>query len=64
MVFCDCRDCFDVAKGLPGALCDECSEAGCTRQTSMPNFMAAYGLGMECQRRDAYGVGETSKEYA
>ena len=29
-VACNCRDCFEIAIGLPGkALCGDCEEAGC-----------------------------------
>lgn len=45
---CSCRDCFDVAIGVPGsALCGDCDLAGCEA-----------GRG-ECQRPDAYGGGES-----
>lgn len=26
---CGCRDCMELAIGLPGAMCWECAEAGC-----------------------------------
>lgn len=43
---CTCRDCFEIAIGEPGsALCHECADAGCTADD-------------DCQRADAYGVGE------
>ena len=47
--YCDCAccDCFDTAIGKAGkALCSECDEAGCEANDG------------ECQRDDAYGVGE------
>ncbi len=44
---CACRDCFDIAIGKAGeAMCLECKEAGCSAGDQ------------ECQRPDAYGVGE------
>lgn len=42
---CPCRDCFDVS--MDGKLCGLCEQAGCS------------GAGdQECQRDDAYGVGD------
>lgn len=43
---CPCRDCFDVA--MDGDLCHDCADAGCS-----PDGDA------ECERDDAYGVGDT-----
>jgi hypothetical protein len=40
---CGCRDCFEIAIGLPGAFCWACREAGCP------------GDG-ECQAPGAYGI--------
>jgi hypothetical protein len=42
---CACRDCFETAIGIIGALCNECEPAGCT-----------FGEGYDCQRYDAYGA--------
>lgn len=41
---CACRDCFDIAIGEHGALCNECEAAGCEAHAEI-----------ECSRPDAYG---------
>jgi hypothetical protein len=46
---CSCRDCFELLVGLPGEECEECIEAGCEADA-------------ECQRADAYGVGEEEED--
>lgn len=46
---CACRDCFDTAitdHGEP-ALCGDCKDAGCSADGDE-----------ECQRADAYGLGD------
>lgn len=40
---CGCRDCMEIAIGLPGALCWACHEAGCEADR-------------ECRAPDAYGA--------
>jgi hypothetical protein len=42
---CACRDCFEIAIGIPGAMCGECDYAGCQYED-------------ECSRDDAYGDSE------
>ena len=42
---CGCRDCFDIAIGLPGDMCHSCELAGCVANA-------------ECQRPDAYNYEE------
>jgi hypothetical protein len=49
-VDCGCRDCFDIAIGEPGALCNDCEAAGCEANNG------------ECQRSDAYGVEDKTTE--
>lgn len=46
---CACRDCFDTAVNGDGqpALCGDCQQAGCSAEGDQ-----------ECQRSDAYGVGD------
>jgi len=47
---CGCRDCFEIAIGLPGAFCHECVTAGCE-------------LDSECCAPNAYGCGESSETF-
>ncbi|HET9954119.1 MAG TPA: hypothetical protein VFQ61_06430 [Polyangiaceae bacterium] len=48
---CACRDCFEIAIGLPGeALCSSCEEAGCECD------------GGECQSEGAYSELESLEE--
>lgn len=49
---CACRDCFDLAIGVPGAFCWACKEAGC------PDYQGQEGMSQECQRDDAYSGSE------
>lgn len=44
---CACRDCFEIAIGVVGAMCSDCEDAGC-----------ADAIGGECQAPGAYGVNE------
>jgi hypothetical protein len=46
---CACRDCFDTAIGIVGAMCLECQEHGCDYQS-------------DCERPDAYGAEEAPCE--
>ncbi len=39
---CACRDCFEIAIGLPGSICNDCKSAGCEP-------------GKECSNVGAYG---------
>jgi len=54
---CACRDCFELIVGKPGDFCDGCEEAGC------PDYQEVEGMSQECQRLDAYGVGEEDDDY-
>lgn len=54
-VYCACRDCTDVAVGLPGiALCNECEESDC-KPVSNEHVDGEASWQNECQRDDAYG---------
>lgn len=59
---CACRDCFDIAIGESGALCNACETAKCEPYPADadPEFHDRKKLGpsyrYECQRDDAYGV--------
>ncbi len=58
-VACGCRDCFDIAispNGKP-VLCSDCVAAGCHVHGTK---LRALSTSHECQRSDAYGVGEES----
>jgi hypothetical protein len=62
---CGCRDCMDVSISSDmksPELCSACKEAECTVHNNLPGFMTGYGLGMECQRLDAYGCGDDVDE--
>lgn len=70
---CACRDCFEIAisdKGEP-TLCDDCQIAGCevwpgeeAEAAEKYSYPRPTWNQYECQREDAYGVGDEDEDEA